>query len=260
MQQTDALIQPRRAEAFDHRQQLRRRQAEFGFLAAGISPLARCQRRQTHAQTDLWRDLEFGRLLDHQLHFGFFLDHDKYVVTELLPHQRQLDKFAVFVTVADDGAALRRQRQHGHQFRLGAGFQADGDVLRGDDVFHHRFLLVDLDRVQRGVGALVFQARDIGVKGTSQLAHAVLQDVREAHQQRQRQTAGTQFIELFVEVNRRALRAIRAHLDTTLVIDREITRAPMANAVDATAVRYGPLAAVIFTCASCRHRCLPCWR
>ena len=61
------------------------------------------------------------------------------------------------------------------------------DVLRGDDVFHHRLLLVDLDRVQRGVFALVFQTSDVLVERAGQLTHAVLQDVREAHQQWQGQ-------------------------------------------------------------------------
>ena len=40
VQQADALIQARRTEALNHRQQLRGRQTELGFFTAGISPLA----------------------------------------------------------------------------------------------------------------------------------------------------------------------------------------------------------------------------
>ncbi|MNF40997.1 hypothetical protein D3C84_220140 [compost metagenome] len=175
-------------------------------------------------------------------------------MAELLAHQRQADELAVLVTVADDGAALRRQRQHGQQLGLGASFQADGDVLGGDDVFHHRFLLVDLDRVQRGVLALVFQTLDVGVECAGQLTHAVLQDVRETDQQRQGQAAFAQLVDLLVQVDRRAARTVRTNFDATGVIDREIPGPPMANPVNTAAVRNCPLAAIVFACASYGHR------
>ncbi|MCY1401181.1 hypothetical protein D9M71_162930 [compost metagenome] len=258
VQQTHALVQAGLAEAFDHRQQLRRGQAELGLFATGIRPFRRGQRGQPHAQADLRQHADGGRFLDHQLNLGLLLDHDEHVVAELLPHQRQLDELAVLVAVADDGAALRRQRQHRQQLGLGAGFQADGDVLRGDDAFHHRFLLVDLDRVQRGVAALVFQARDVGVEGAGQLAHAVLQDVREAHQQRQRQPRFAQLADQRVKIDRLAVHALRTRLDVAGVVDREIAGAPVANAVDAAAVGHGPVAAVVFAGPSGGHaRCSP---
>ena len=122
-------------------------------------------------------------------------------MAKLLAHQCQTDELAVLVAVADDGAALRRQRQHRQQLRLGAGFQADGDVLGGDDVLDHRFLLVHLDRVQRGVLALVFQALDVGVERTGQLTHAVLQDVRETDQQWQGQAALAQLVHLLEQID-----------------------------------------------------------
>ncbi len=253
MQQADALVQARRAETLDHRQQLRRRQAELGFLATGVCPLGRGQGRQAHAQANLWLDLERGGFFDHQADFGFFLDHDEHVVAELLAHQRQTDELAVLVAVADDGAALRRQRQHRQQLRLGAGFQADGDVLGGDDVLDHRFLLVDLDRVQRGVLALVFQALDVGVERTGQLTHAVLQDVRETHQQWQGQAALAQLVDLLEQIDRRTARTVGTNFDATGVIDREIPGPPMANPVNTAAVRNCPLAAIVFACASYGH-------
>ena len=174
-------------------------------------------------------------------------------MAQLLAHQRQTNELAVLVTVADDGAALRRQRQHGQQLRLGAGFEADRDVLGGDDVFHHRFLLVDLDRVQRGVFALVFQALDVGVERTGQLTHAVLQNVREAHQQRQGQAALAQLVDLLEQVDGRTGRTVGTNFDATGFIDREITGPPMADPVNTAAVRHGPLAAIVFACASYGH-------
>ena len=174
-------------------------------------------------------------------------------MAQLLAHQCQEDELAVLVAVADDGAALWRQRQHGQQLGLGAGFQANRHVLRGDDVFHHGFLLVDLDRVQRGVLALVFQARDVGVERAGQLANAVLQNVGEAYQQWQRQAALTQFVDLFEQVDRRALGAVGAHFDAPGFIDGEITSAPMADAINTAAVGHGPLATIVFACASYGH-------
>lgn len=223
VQQANALVQPGITEAFHHRQQLRCRQAELGFLATGVGPLARSQGRQAHPQTDLRLDLERRRFFDHQAHFGLFLDDDEYVVAQLLAHQRETDELTVLVAVANDGAALRCQGQDRQQLGLGAGFQADRDILGGDDVLDHRFLLVDLDRVQGSVFALVFQARDVGIEGTGQLAHAILEDIRETHQQRQGQAALAQLLDLFEQIDRQTARTIRANFDATGVIDREIS-------------------------------------
>ncbi len=187
VQQPHALLHACGAEALDNGKQLRSGKAELGLLTPRVSPLARSQRRKSHAQANLRDYLQLRRFLDDHAHFRHLLDDDEDVVTELLPHQRQADEFTVLVAVADDGAALRRQRQHGHQLRLGASFEADRNILRGDDVLDHRLLLVDLDRVQRGVLALVFEALDIGIEGTGQMTHTVLKNVREAHQQRQGQ-------------------------------------------------------------------------
>ena len=174
-------------------------------------------------------------------------------MAELLPHQRQADEFAILVAVADDGATLRRQRQHRHQLRLRACFQADRYILRSDDVLDHRFLLVDLDRVQRGVFALIFEALNVGIEGTGQMTYPVLQNVREAHQQRQGQPGIAQLLDQAGEFNGRAIGSLWAHFDMTVITDRKVACTPVANTIDATAVRCGPLTAVIFTCASYGH-------
>ncbi len=257
VQQANALIHFCGAEAFDHREQLRCGQAELGTLATGIGPFGRCQRRQAHSQADLRGQLELVGLLDHQSDLGLLLDDDEHLVAELLTHQGQADELAILVAIADDGAALRCQRQHGHQLRLGARLQADGNVLRGDDVLHHRFLLIDLDRVQRGVLAGVLHALDVGVEGAGQAPHAVLQDAGKAHQQRQRQPRLAQLLDQPVELDRLTARPLRAHFDIALIIDGEVTGPPVANAIDAAAIGSGPLATVVFTCASYRHRSLP---
>ncbi|MNQ67247.1 hypothetical protein D3C85_817630 [compost metagenome] len=243
VQQADALVEAGGAEALDHRQQLGGGQAELGLLAAGVGPLGGRQRGQPHAQADLRGDAEGLGLLNHQRHLGFLLDDDEQAVTELLADQRQADELAVLVAVADDGAALRRQRQHGQQLGLGAGFQADGDVLGGDDVLHHRLLLVDLDRVQRGVAVAVAETGDIGVEGAGELAHAILEDAGKAHQQRQRQPGSAQLADQVVQIDGHAVGTLRADLDVAGLVDREVAGAPVADAVDPAAVGHAPVAA-----------------
>ena len=183
MQQAYPSFKPGAAELIHHPQQLRRRQTEFGFLPAGIRPLAGRQGRQAHPQAHLGRQPEGRGFLDHQRDLGFLLDNNEDVVAQLLPEQRQADELPVLVTVADDGTALGRHGQHRHELGLGAGFQADGHVLGRNDVLDHRFLLVDLDRVQGGVAAGIVQLGDILLEGAGQLPHPVLEDVGKAQQQ-----------------------------------------------------------------------------
>ncbi|ESR71834.1 hypothetical protein T266_06910 [Pseudomonas aeruginosa VRFPA05] len=116
-----------------------------------------------------------------------------------------------------------------------------------------RFLLVDLDRIQRGIAALVFEALDVRVEGAGELAHAVLQDIREAHQQRQAQARLAQLADQLVEIDGRRVGALRTHFDIAAIVDGEITRTPVADAVYAAAVGHGPVAAIVFASPSSGH-------
>ncbi len=161
-------------------------------------------------------------------------------MADLLPDERQVDELAILVAIAHDGAALGRQRQYRHQLWFGTGFQSDGDILGGNDVLDHRLLLVDLDRVQRGVAATVGKLGDVAIKGAGQLSHTVLENVRKAHQQRQIQAAVTQLGDELVQVDGLAVRPVRHDLDVPSFIGVEIPGAPMADAIDAAAVAYRP--------------------
>ena len=174
-------------ELFGGGNQLRGGKAEFAFVAAGVGPFARSERREAHAQADIGFHAQIGRFFNHQIHFRFFFNHDKHLVPQALPHQGEADEFAVFIAVAHNGAAFGRKRQHDHQFRLGARFQPDGNliVFRHDDVFHHRFLLVDLNRVNRRVAPLIIVFADGAVKRSAQTRHTVLQNIGKAKQHRQ---------------------------------------------------------------------------
>jgi hypothetical protein len=145
----------RALELFDQGQQLARREPELGLVATGVLPFAGTEAFQAHAHAEPGLDAKLRRFLDHEAKLGRFFDDDEYLKTELAPDQGQADVLAILVAVADDHAAASRQRDHGHQFRLGARFQPEARRGIRGQFTGHVALLVDLDRIDRGVAAVV---------------------------------------------------------------------------------------------------------
>ena len=100
-----------------------------------------------------------ARLLDHQRQLGRLLDHDEGLQAELAADQREADVLAILVAVADDEAARARQRQHRHQLGLAAGLEAEAFAAVRGQLAGDAAVLVDLDRIDRGVAAGVVAAR-----------------------------------------------------------------------------------------------------
>ena len=88
------------AQPRHYAQYLGRRQAEFGFIAAGILPLAGAYGRQAHAHAEQRRHIEGARLLQHHFHLGQLLHHDVHAVAQLFAYEGEADVFAVLVAVA----------------------------------------------------------------------------------------------------------------------------------------------------------------
>ena len=105
-------------------------------------------------------------------------------MSQFLANQRQMNEFTIFIAITDDGAAFWRQRQYRHQLGLGARFKPDRDVFCGDNILNHGFLLVHLNRIKRGVAALIIQRCDALIKSAGELLDPRLQNIRETHQQR----------------------------------------------------------------------------
>ncbi len=190
MQQAQAILQAGVAQVFPQIQHLARRQAELGLVTTAVLPFARAQRGQAHAHAQARLDAQLARLLDDQRQLGGLFHHDEGLQAQLAADQGQPDVLAILVAVADDEAAGARQRQHRHQLGLAARFQAEALAgVRGQGA-GHAAMLVDLDRVHRGVAATVIPVGLRLGEGGLQLAQAVAQDVREAHQQRQFGTVG----------------------------------------------------------------------
>ena len=239
VQQPHRILQAGSDKTVGHRQQLCGGQAELGLVAAGIGPLAGAL-RQAHAQADIRHHTELLRFLDHILDLDFLLDHDEDFVAEFLPDQRQAHELAVLVAIAGDLAARMRERQHGHQFGLGARFEADRQRFVGDDRLDHRFLLVDLDRVQQRVACRIFPVLSGLVEAVDDAAGTLLQNVGETDQQRQLQAAGAQFANQFVQIDRVAILAMRAHDDTAVVPHVVEVTSPVPDPVEIPAVIDSP--------------------
>ena len=70
-----------------------------------------------------------------------------------------------------------------------------------EDLLDDLALLVDLDRVDAAVAALVVVLLDGLAKGVVELADAVAEDVGEAEQDRQLDAAGLQLVDEFLQID-----------------------------------------------------------
>jgi len=82
-------------------------------------------------------------------------------------------------------------------------------------------LLVDLDRIDAAVAALVPVLLDRGVEAAEQGRHPAVEDVGEAHQERQTESAPFQVEHQLVEIDAAGVGARRGDLDASRVVDAE---------------------------------------
>ena len=226
MQQLQAVELAGGAQALDQIQHLARRQPELGLVAAGVLPLAGAQGGQPQAHADARLNAELGRFLQDHVELGRLFDHDGGVEAEALAEQGQMDELAVLVAVADDHAAGLGQRQHRHQLGLGAGLEAELLVAGRGQHASHAVMLVDLDRVDRGVAALVAQVAHGGVERALHGLQAVRQDVAETQQQRQFQAVAGGLLDQLGNRQTRTLRPQRLRADPAGGVHVEIAFRP----------------------------------
>ena len=120
--------------------------------------------------------------------------------------------------------------------------------MGGDDVFHHRFLLVDLNRVDGGVLGIVIVFVYRLVKCATQAFHTVLQNIGEAKQHRQVLAALVYLRHQIVHIDGLFRIGTRFYRHVALGIDAEIAVAPMVDAVDAGRVFNTPTHAISSYC------------
>ena len=167
------------------------------------------------------------------MQFGVFLDHRDDVPAHLLRQHGHLDVLVVLEAVADDGRFVVGHGHHGHQFGLGAGFQAELVRLAElQDLFHHLPLLVHLDGVDAAVAALVVVLGDGGLERVVDFAQPVLEDVGEADQDREVDAAQHQRVDQFLEIDGAGRILLRVDAHVPVVPDREIALAPAGDVVE----------------------------
>ena len=157
---------------------------------------------QLDAHADLRPDAELLRGFEDQSELGVLLDDRDDVAADLLGQHRRLDELGVLEAVADDRRVVVGERHHGQQLRLRAGLEAE--VVRLAEVEHFLDdlpLLVDLDRIDAAVAALVLMLRDGAWKRRVDVAEAVLEDVGEADEHREADAAELQPIDQFLQVD-----------------------------------------------------------
>ena len=151
-----------RLQPVEQPHQLHRRQAELGLLAAALGPAPRPLARELDPHAERRLDPHLVGHLEQHVELVELLDHDEHLVAQLLAHQGQAHELLVLVAVADDQVlAALAEAQHRLQLRLAAALEPHAvRVAELDDLLHHVALLVDLDRVDRGVASLVPELLD----------------------------------------------------------------------------------------------------
>ena len=208
-------------------------QAELGSKAGARLPPARAAGRELDPHADRRPDVQLLAVADDRLELGELLDDRDHLLADLAGEHGHLDELVVLEAVADDGRIWRfGQGEHGQQLGLRAGLEPEMVRLaKVEDLLDDMPLLVDLDRVDAAIAALVVVLADGGAEGVVDLADAMAEDVREAKQDRQLDAALLELIDQFLEVDRLAGVFVGMNRHVPLGIDPEIVLAPVADAV-----------------------------
>jgi hypothetical protein len=233
----------KRGELVDHLHQLAGREPELRLLSAALRPAPESFRRQLDANARRGLDAERVRGLEQHVELGQLLDDDEHLMPELLTHQSQTHELGVLVAVADN-EVIRAfpEREHGLQLGLAAALQPNA-VRRAElhDLLDDVPLLVDLDRVDRRVAALVSELLDRGAELLAQRLDARAKDFGEAQQERQPDT-------LLLEIHREleeielpfGVSLVRPHDDMAVRADVEVAEPPAFNVVEPAGILDRP--------------------
>ena len=123
VQQLQAIGQSRLLQLREQIEHLTWIQTELGLVTARVLPLARADGSEPNAHAEERLHVQRARLFDHAAQLRRLLDHDEARQPQLATDQREPHVLAVLVPVADHHTAGARQREHGHELRLRAGFE-----------------------------------------------------------------------------------------------------------------------------------------
>ena len=241
VQQLEAVLHAVRLQLVEPLPDLGDRQAELRAVAAGRLPAAAAARGQLDAHADVRPDADLARVLENQPELGVFLDDRDDPPAHLLGQHRHLDELGVLEAVADDRRLVRRHRDHGQQLGLGPGLEAE--VVRPaevEDLLDDLPLLVDLDRIDAEVLALVLVLRDGRLKRAVNVGEPLPEDVAKPDQDRQADAAQLQVIDELLQVDRALGILGGVDADVAVRADGEVALAPALDFVELRRVGHGP--------------------
>jgi len=241
MNEPEGLLQLRGLQLLDGEQDFGGVEAELGVVAGGHGPLALATRLELGAQADHRLDAGFLGEADDVVEFGELLDDDDDFLAELAAEERETDVVVVLVAVADDEPL--RPLVHGegdHELGLRAGLEAVVEVLAGgDDLVDDLAELVDLDREDAAVAALVALVLDRLVEKLVQLDDAMPEEVLKTDDHRRLQAHAARLVD-DIEDPDAALVGAREKFHEALVIDRDVAGAPALETVEFLRPGGGP--------------------
>jgi hypothetical protein len=181
------------------------------------------------------------RRIEDEAQLGVFLDDRDDVAADLQAEHRRFDELGVLEAVADDRRVVVRERHDGEQLRLRPGLEPEPiGLAEVEHLFDDLALLIDLDRVDAAVAALVLVLGDGALKRGVDIAETMLEDVGEADEHGETDAAKLQPIDELLEVD--CLRDVtcRVHLDVARGIDREVAIRPAGHFIGFARVVHAP--------------------
>jgi hypothetical protein len=242
VQQPQAVEHAALLQAVHHLHHLGRGEAELGLVASGRGPAPHALAAELGAHAERGPDAQVFEGAEDDVQLLDALEHHHDRVVEALRHERGLDVAAVLVAVADDEAVfVVHGRERDQQLGLAAGLEA---VAVGATRLHHLFdevaLLVDLDGEHAAVDPVVFVLVDGLLEALVDETNAVLEDAREADEQRQVQPARTQLHRQLVEVDVGLFARVRRDRHVPSFVDVEVGLPPAADLVQLGALLDAP--------------------
>src|SRR5262249_25694990 len=107
--------------------------------------------------------------------------------------------------------------------------------------FDDMALLVDLDGIDAGVVALVFELLHGGAEGFLKLAHAMAKDIGEAEKDGELDAASLELIDEVLEVDGLVAELVGVNGDVSLVVDSEVAFSPMTHPIGFDSILDVPL-------------------
>ena len=166
----------------DHSDDLGRAEAEDRLVAGAFRPVAGAAGREADADAEVRQHAELARALEHEVELAGHFKHQHHPESHLLGVEGEVDELLVLVAVADDvGLGVVHVSQRGDQLGLGAGLETVVVLLAElRDLLDDLALLVDLDRIDAAVFALVALFLDGLGEGLVDLGDAMAEGVLQA--------------------------------------------------------------------------------